>query len=120
MWEVVYSSDFDRWIFSIDDQSAKAIFRSIEILKAMGPSLGRPHVDSIKGSRLSNLKELRTQVKRHVYRTFFAFDPTRKAIVLTGGDKVGDKRFYHRMIPLAEEIYADYQRSISHAKKNIP
>jgi hypothetical protein len=119
MWDIVYSSDFEQWVFKLDDDSAKGIFRSIGILKGIGPTLGRPHVDSIHGSALSNLKELRTQVKRHVYRTFFVFDSSRKAIILIGGDKVGDKRFYQRMIPLAEEIYNDYKRSAHHGKKNI-
>jgi len=40
------------------------------------------------------------------------FDPFRRAILLIGGDKTGDGRWYSRMIPLAEEIYAEYLREI--------
>ncbi|MDU9050236.1 MAG: type II toxin-antitoxin system RelE/ParE family toxin [Candidatus Electrothrix sp. Rat3] len=54
------------------------------------------------------MKELRTQCQGRPLRTFFAFDPRRTAILLIGGDKTGDKRFYERMIPLAERLYNNY------------
>ncbi len=49
----------------------------------------------------------------------FVFDPARNAVILIGGDKTGDKRFYEKIIPLAEEIYSDYLRRFSHEKKRI-
>jgi len=66
----------------------------------MGPMLGRPYVDQIKGSKYNNLKELRTQISGHVYRSLFAFDPERKAIILSGGDKNGknQSKFYKQLI----------------------
>jgi hypothetical protein len=109
-WEIIYSTDFEEWLRALDLDSAKGIARSLGILKALGPMLGRPYVDTLKGSRIKNLKELRTQSKQHVYRSLFVFDTERNAIVLIGGDKRGDKRFYQRMIPLAEEIYDEYLR----------
>ncbi|MCW5207971.1 type II toxin-antitoxin system RelE/ParE family toxin [Desulfobulbus sp. US2] len=54
------------------------------------------------------MKELRTQCRGRPLRTFFAFDPRRTAILLIGGDKTGDDRFYERMIPLAEQLYDNY------------
>jgi len=51
------------------------------------------------------MRELRTQAKGRPLRTFFAFDPRRTAILLIGGDKTGDRRFYDRMIPLADALY---------------
>ncbi len=82
----------------------------VEILRNIGPGLGRPWVDTIKGSKLKNLKELRIDVKQNVFRILFVFDPKRVAILLVGGDKRGQKRFYERIIPLAESIYDSYQK----------
>jgi len=65
-------------------------------------------VDTINGSRHTNMKELRTQHRGRPYRTFFAFDPRRAAILLIGGDKTGDKRFYDRLIPIADDLYDEY------------
>ena len=63
---------------------------------------------TIQGAKHTNMKELRTQCRGRPLRTFFAFDPRRTAILLIGGDKTGDKRFYERMIPLAERHYNNY------------
>jgi len=74
----------------------------------IGPSLGRPHVDVINDSKHKNMKELRIQNKQRLFRILFAFDPDRKAILLIGGDKRGDKRFYERMIPLADALFDEH------------
>ena len=65
----------------------------------------RPHSDTVNGSKHSNKKELRTQHRGRPIRTFYAFAPRRMAILLIGGDKTGDARFYDRMIPLAGKLY---------------
>jgi len=81
-------------------------------LRNLGPALGRPHADTIKESKHKNMKELRVQYKRHIYRIFFAFDPKRQAIVLVGADKRGIKRFYEKLIPIADDIFNRYLRGI--------
>jgi hypothetical protein len=58
------------------------------------------------------MKELRTQCKGRPLRTFFAFDPRRWVILLIGGDKTGDDKFYERMIPLADRLYDDYLKEL--------
>ena len=58
------------------------------------------------------MKELRIQRQGRPLRTFFAFDPHRSAILLIGGDKTGDERFYERMIPLADQLFDDYLKEI--------
>ena len=85
---------------------------SVELLELHGPQLGRPHVDTVKGSKHTNMKELRTQSSGKPLRTFFAFDPRRSAILLIGGDKTGDKRFYDRMVPIADDLYDVYLEEI--------
>ena len=105
MWEVEYTNEFGQWWESLTESEQDSIARTVELLKVLGPSLSRPHADSIKGSRHSNMKELRSQCEGRPLRTLFAFDPRRTAILLIGGDKTGDDRFYDRMIPVADELY---------------
>ena len=79
-------------------------------LREEGPSLGRPLVDRLKGTRIHHLKELRPGSKgRSEIRIIFAFDPTRSALLLLGGDKAGNwERWYRANIPLAERLYIQY------------
>ncbi len=100
-----------QWFNSIDEDALEAIYSAIEVLAEIGPTLGRPYVDTIKESRYKNMKELRVQNKRRIFRIFFIFDPIRNAVMLLGGDKRGDKRFYKKMIPIADTIYDRYLSS---------
>ena len=75
----------------------------MEVLKTLGPNLGRPRVDHIKGSKHQNMKELRIQFKGDPVRVLFAFDPKRQAVLLLGGTKTGDKDWYRRNVPLADK-----------------
>ncbi len=72
------------------------------------------HADQIKGSKLSNLKELRTKVSDHVYRSLFTFDPERRAIILSGGNKKGkdQKKFYKELTSQAETVFANHLKNI--------
>jgi hypothetical protein len=83
---------------------------AIDRLAEAGPGLGRPLVDKLEGSGIHNLKELRPgSAGRSEIRILFAFDPWRSAILLIGGDKSGDwSGWYHRAIPRAEVLYAEY------------
>ena len=66
----------------------------------------------LAGSRHANMKELRTQHRGRPLRTLFAFDSRRCAILLIGGDKTGDKRFYERMIPIADQLFDEHLQAI--------
>jgi len=116
MWEIERTDQLAEWINSLDDDAREAILKNLIILKEIGPKLGRPYVDTIKQSRHKNMKELRTQNKMRLFRIFFTFDLERKAILLIGGDKRGDKRFYEKMIPIADDLYDDHMKS--RRKKN--
>ena len=111
-WDVELTDEFLQWWSELDSAEKDSLAVSIELLVEKGPNLGRPHVDSVNGSRHSNMKELRTQHQGKPYRSFFAFDPRRTAILLIGGEKTGDKRFYGRMIPVADDLYDEYLREI--------
>jgi hypothetical protein len=104
-WEVEHTDEFATWWETLTEYEQAAVAASVRLLEEEGPNLGRPAADTVKGSRHANMKELRTQAQGHPIRTFFAFDPRRTAILLIGGDKTGDNRFYDRMIPWADDLY---------------
>src|SRR4030042_4930019 len=108
MWTIDRTEEIAEWIKNLDEDAKEAIFKSLVILQEIGPSLGRPYVDTIKERKHKNMKELRIQTRQRLFRILFAFDPDRKAILLVGGDKRGDKRFYQKMIPLADALLDEH------------
>lgn len=108
MWEIEFTDEFGQWWMLLSESEQDAVAASVGLLEQLGPNLGRPHVDHVKASKHANMKELRTQASGIPIRTFFAFDPRRTAILLIGGDKTGDDRFYERMIPMADRLYDDH------------
>lgn len=114
MFEIEYTDEFETWWNELSVIQQEDISHSIKVLEKFGPTLGRPYVDTIKGSQFKNMKELRTQSKGDPLRTFFAFDPKRNAILLIGGDKTGDDNFYKKMIPIADKLYIEHLREINH------
>jgi hypothetical protein len=112
MWEVEFTNEFEAWWNSLDAGEQESIASGVELLRILGPNLPRPHADTLKGSKHSNMKELRTQHQGLAIRTMFAFDPRRSAILLIGGDKTGDNRFYQRMIPLADRLYDEHLETL--------
>ncbi len=112
MWEVEYTDEFGVWWDSLTEAQQDDIAVSVELLCNLGPHLPRPHSDTLKGSRHSNMKELRTQSKGRPLRTLYVFDPRRRAILLIGGDKTGDNRFYDKMIPLADKLYDEHLKEL--------
>ena len=115
MWQVEYDLIVP-WLDALDDRSVAHIFAALELLEREGPALGRPLVDTIKGSSLSNMKELRPASSgSSEIRILFVFDPNRKAVLLLGGDKAKAKNgkakwsnWYKQAIPKAEALYWRY------------
>lgn len=116
IWNVEVTDEFFEWYESLTALQQSAVLLDIGVLERIGPSLGRPLVDSLKRSKHPNMKELRTIHRRRHLRTFFAFDPRRTAILLIGGDKSGDKKFYQRMIPIADRLYDAYLAELREEK----
>ena len=109
-WHVYFTAVAEEWILGLDDDDYTAMLAAIELLEEQGPSLGRPAVDRIDGSRHHNMKELRS-FGGHL-RALFAFDPKRRAIVLLGGDKRDDwSGWYERNIPIADDLYDEHLRN---------
>ncbi len=112
MWQIEYTDEFELWWRSLSEHEQIDLVASIDLLEQIGPNLARPYSDTLRGSKHTNMKELRTQSKGKPLRTFYAFDSRRSAILLIGGDKTGDDRFYERMIPLADRLYDEHLRDI--------
>ncbi|GAA0454752.1 type II toxin-antitoxin system RelE/ParE family toxin [Streptomyces olivaceiscleroticus] len=112
-WEVIVVEPALSWLHVLrkeDRDTLIQISMAITALQREGPGLGRPLVDSVRGSRIAHLKELRpgssgtTEV-----RLLFVFDPDRRAVFLVGGDKSGDwKGWYRLAVPRAEKAYEDH------------
>lgn len=113
MWEIEYTDEFEVWWSGLTEEQQEAIAHDVEVLGTIGPGLGRPTVDSVYGSHFPNMKELRTQHGQHALRVLFAFDPRRCGILLIGGDKSGDPRFYRRLIPRADALYREHLEEIA-------
>lgn len=111
-WEVEYTDQFGVWWDTLDDETQRDVDSIVRVLKQRGPALTRPYSDAVKGSRHPNLRELRVQSKGRPLRVFYAFDPRRSAILLIGGDKTGDPRFYKRLVRAADQLYDDHLRAI--------
>lgn len=112
-WKVITVENFDDWFLSLDSSEQQNVLAAILVLEQFGPALGRPYVDSLKGTdKVKNLKELRVQHKGKPIRAFFAFDPLRQAVMLCGGDKTGNKHFYETMIPIAEREFLNYLKEL--------
>ncbi len=99
-WAIVVVEPALSWLHqlrSTDRATLIQISKAITALQREGPALGRPLVDTLKGSVLPNLKELRPgSTGTSEVRLLFVFDPTRQAVILVGGDKAGKWSGWYR------------------------
>ncbi len=107
-WNVEMTDEFTEWLGSLTAEERNSVVVSIRLLEEAGPLLSRPYSDTLKGSKFNNMKELRTQHAGKPFRSIYAFDPNRTAILLIGGCKAGDDRWYKKYIPIADELYQEY------------
>jgi hypothetical protein len=111
-WEVEVSDEFIEWYDSLNELEGVSVDSAVDKLTEYGPTLGRPYADTLKGSSITNLKELRVQHTGRPYRILFAFDPRRNAYLILGGDKTGNPNWYVDAIRRAEAIYAQHLKEI--------
>jgi hypothetical protein len=111
VWEVEGTDEFQAWFSALSSAERISVAAKVDLLAEEGPSLGRPHADTLKGSKRMNLKELIIQHAGNPYRVIFAFDPRRTAILLLGGRKA-DSKWYKTAIPEAEKIYERYLKEV--------
>ena len=106
-WNVIYSPEFAAEVLTLGREVRAALAVQVDALVDFGPGLGRPTVDTLNGSRHRNMKELRFNAARGVWRVAFAFDPARQAVILVAGDKRGsnERQFYRRLIRVADSRF---------------
>ncbi len=109
---IEYTDEFGQWWLTLEDSQQNDVTAVVTVLEEKGTNLGFPYSSKINGSRHSKMRELRVQSSGHPLRIFYAFDPRRSAILLIGGDKTGDKRFYDRYIPIADKLFDIYLAEI--------
>jgi len=107
-WGILFHGEFEPEFNALPEEVQDELLAHARLLQQFGPHLGRPRVDTLKGSRHANMKELRFDAAGGVWRVAFAFDATRKAIFLVAGDKSGggEKRFYRQLIKKADSRFS--------------
>ena len=107
-WEVEYTNEFREWWDSLSDQEQDDVADVVDLLVERGRHLSHPYSSQIRSSRHGNMRELRIQSMGDPLRVFYAFDPRRTAILLIGGNKTGNNRFYRQYVPRADRLYDQY------------
>jgi hypothetical protein len=111
-WEVEYTDDFGEWWDSLDPEEQDSVDSAVGLLEQRGPHLGFPYSSAIESSRHAHLRELRIQHRGEPYRVLYAFDPRRVALLLIGGSKTGDDRWYEQFVPKADALYDEHLKEL--------
>jgi hypothetical protein len=113
-WPVEYTDEFGEWWDVLTESEQISVDAHVRRLEQRGPNLPFPYSSGVGGSRHGHMRELRVQSGGKPLRVFYAFDPRRMAILLIGGDK----RFYDRMIPLADRLYDEHLAELEKEKNH--
>lgn len=104
-WDVEFTDEFGHWWTVLTEDEQVSIDAFVRLLEQHGPGLGHPHTSGIERSRHPHMRELRVQHGGRPYRVLYAFDLRRSAILLLGGDKTGNDRWYEQNVPQADKLY---------------
>ena len=107
-WEIEFTDEFGDWWNSLSEGEQESVRSVVNLLKTAGASLAFPHSSGIATSEHGHMRELRIQYQGHPYRVLYAFDPRRAAILLIGGDKTGNDRWYEINVPIADRLYDEH------------
>jgi hypothetical protein len=103
--DIEFTDEFERWWDGLSAHEQDSVRDSVNLLQQFGLSLKYPYSSGIAGSRHGHMRELRIQHEGRPYRVLYAFNPQRTAILLIGGDKTGNDRWYEQFVPLADKVY---------------
>jgi hypothetical protein len=112
-WDVEVTDEWIAWYDTLSESEQDEVAAVIGLLEQRGPQLGFPYTSGIVSSEYGHLRELRVQAHGRPLRVLYAFDPRRIAILLCGGDKSGDDRWYDRAVPMADQLYQTHLRELS-------
>ena len=104
---IEFTDEFELRYLGLETSDAAAVNHYVDLLEAKGVTLAFPYCSGIESSKLK-LRELRVQSGGRPLRVIYAFDPLRQAVLLIGGDKTGDDRFYETFVPKAEALWIKY------------
>ena len=107
-WDVEYTNEFEHWWEALDENEQVSVAAMVELLEAKGPQLPHPYSSGVTSSRHGHMRELRIQHMGRPCRVLYAFDPRRTTILLLGGDKTGNDRWYEQNVPLADKLYDEH------------
>ena len=107
-WNIEYTDEFGEWWNSLSENEQESVRSSVVLLEVYGPTLPSPHSSGIATSKHAHMRELRIQHAGRPYRVLYAFDPLRTALLLIGGDKTVDNRWYTVYVPVADRLYDDH------------
>jgi len=107
-WDVEYTDEFEKWWHGLTENEQTSIASTVGLLEEMGPRLPYPHSSDVCSSRHGQMRELRIQHGGDPYRILYAFDPRRSAILLVGGCKAGNNRWYDQHVPIADKLYDEH------------
>lgn len=116
-WDVLFTDEFEQWWNGLTEGEQDSVDVSVLLLLEHGPMLAFPHSSGIRGSRYPHMRELRIQHAGRPYRVLYAFNPERNAILLIGGNKIGNDRWYEEYIPIADRLYAEHLAELAKEKK---
>ena len=112
-WDVEFTDQLGSWWHTLTAGEQDAIDSVVGLLETLGPQLPFPFSSGVTTSRHRHLRELRIQYRGRPIRILYAFDPRRSAILLLGGDKTGDDRWYERHVPIADDLYDEHLRILN-------
>ena len=107
-WEVEYTDEFGSWWENLTEDEQESVAAYVRLLEERGSNLPFPYSSGIERSRHSHMRELRIQHRGEPYRVLYAFDPRRTALLLIGGNKTGDDRWYETNVPRADQLYDEH------------
>lgn len=112
-WEVEYTDEFGDWYKDLTESEQDSIDRNVYLLEQFGPTLSDRYSKPVVTSRYTHMRELRVQHGGEPIRVLYAFDPRRVALLLLGGNKTGDDRWYEKSVPRADELYEQHLRELA-------
>ena len=116
-WDVEFTDEFGEWWNDLTSAEQEDINASVILLQRLGPNLRFPYSSAIESSTHTHMRELRIQHKGRPYRILYTFDPRRVVILLIGGDKTGNDRWYETFVPIADKLYTEHLKQLKRERK---
>lgn len=111
-WEIEFTDEFGSWWQRLSAAEQESVRAYVRLLQDFGVALRFPYCSGVETSRHAHMRELRVQHAGEPYRVLYAFDPRRVAILLIGGAKTGDERWYGTFVPIADDLYDAHLRQL--------